>query len=71
MAINKVQFQRGLSMVEFIDRYGDEEQCEQALMASRWPDGFACPRCSVGSYSPFRRDGLLCLQCTRAATSAA
>lgn len=64
MAINKVQFQRGLSMAEFMGRYGDEEQCEQALMASRWPDGFVCPRCNAGAHTPFRRDGLLYLQCS-------
>jgi hypothetical protein len=36
MAINKVQFQRGLSMADFMARYGDEEQCEEVLMTSRW-----------------------------------
>ena len=38
MAMNRVQFQAGLSMAEFMDRYGSEEQCEAALAASRWPD---------------------------------
>ena len=37
MAMNRVQFQRGLSMVEFMQRYGTERQCEQALEAVRWP----------------------------------
>jgi ISXO2-like transposase domain/Transposase zinc-ribbon domain len=64
MAINRVQFQRGLSMAEFIVRYGDEERCEQALMALRWPDGFVCPRCSAAGHGTFRRDGLLYLQCS-------
>jgi transposase-like protein len=64
MAINKIQFQPGLSMVEFMKRYGREEQCEQALMASRWPNGFACPRCGAGGHMPFRREGLLYFQCT-------
>lgn len=64
MAINRVQFQRGLSMAEFTDRYGDEGQCEQSLMASRWPTGFVCPRCKAGGHTTFRRDGLLYLQCT-------
>jgi hypothetical protein len=63
MAINKIQFQRGLSMAEFLSRYGTEDQCEQALMASRWPAGFACPRCDSGVHTTFRRDGLLYLQC--------
>ena len=64
MAINKVQFQRGLSMAEFMDRYGDEEQCEQALMVSRWPAGFTCPRCSAPGHTTFRREGLLYMQCS-------
>jgi hypothetical protein len=64
MAINRIQFQRGLSMTEFMDRYGSEAQCEQALMASRWPDGFVCPRCDTDAHTPFRREGLLYLQCS-------
>lgn len=35
MAMNRVQFQPGLSMPEFMDQYGTEEQCEDAVFASR------------------------------------
>jgi hypothetical protein len=35
MAMNRVQFQRGLPMVEFLDRYGTQDKCEAALVASR------------------------------------
>ncbi len=35
MAINKIQFQAGLSLHEFLCQYGAEEQCEAALFASR------------------------------------
>ena len=35
MGINKVQFQRGLPMAEFMERYGTQEQCHAALVASR------------------------------------
>ena len=45
MAMNRVQFQPGLSMAEFMDRYGSEASCEAALIDSRWPMGFACPSC--------------------------
>jgi len=31
MARNRVQFQKGLSMAAFNQRYGTEEQCEAAL----------------------------------------
>ncbi len=32
MAMDQVQFQRGLSIADFMDRYGNDEQCEAALM---------------------------------------
>lgn len=45
MAMNRVQFQAGLSMRDFQSRYGSEEQCESALFAARWPQGWRCSRC--------------------------
>ena len=45
MARNKVQFQKGLSLGEFQRLYGGEDQCHDALVAWRWPDGFVCPGC--------------------------
>ena len=63
MTMNRVQFQAGLSMTEFMDRYGSVEQCEAALIASRWPSGFACPACGGGHSSSFRRQGRLYFQC--------
>jgi len=57
MAMNRVQFQRGLSMAEFLDRYGAEDKCEAALMASRWPEGFRCPRCGGAEHTVFLHDG--------------
>jgi len=45
MARNKIQFQKGLSLNEFLKRYGTEDQCFEALYAWRWPRGFACPLC--------------------------
>ena len=56
MARNPVQFQKGLSLIEFNRRYGTDEQCHAALIAMRWPDGFVCPHCKgrKHSYSPAR-----------------
>lgn len=45
MPMNRIQFQPGVSLPEFFDRYGSEEQCAAALKALRWPHGFRCPRC--------------------------
>ncbi len=45
MSINAIQFQHGLSLAQFQVRYGSEPQCEQALVAARWPQGFKCAHC--------------------------
>jgi len=63
MAMNTVQFQKGLSMVEFLDRYGREEQCERAVIESRWPRGFVCPACEGTRSRSFRRGGLQYWEC--------
>lgn len=63
MAINPVQFQKGLSMVEFVAEYGTEAKCYRALYRSRWPQGFRCPACSNRSRSRFRRAGRMYYQC--------
>lgn len=65
MAMNRVQFQRGLSMAEFIDRYGTDEKCAAALVQSRWPTGFRCPDCGDERHSRFVREGRAYWQCHR------
>jgi ribosomal protein L37AE/L43A len=57
MARNPVQFQKGLSLMEFNRRYGTDDQCHAALVAMRWPGGFECPYCKghKHSYSAARR----------------
>lgn len=45
VARNPVQFQKGLSLGDFLARYGSEEQCHAALVELRWPNGFTCPQC--------------------------
>jgi hypothetical protein len=50
MPRNKVQFQKGMSLSEFLEHYGTEAQCEAALIAWRWPQG--CRR-----FRGRRRDG--------------
>lgn len=63
MAMNRVQFQAGLSMPEFLKDYGTEAQCEQALEAVRWPQGFRCPRCNAASHYVVRDGSRKVLQC--------
>lgn len=64
MGINQVQFQKGLSMAEFMKRYGTEENCHAALVGSRWPNGFACPQCGCARHCSFERKGLQYWQCS-------
>lgn len=51
MAMNKIQFQAGLSMRDFQRQYGTDEQCEAAVFASRWRQGWNCPRCAGARYA--------------------
>ena len=39
-------------MTDFLKAYGTEFQCEQALAAMRWPDGFVALD-ATGSVTPF------------------
>ena len=55
MCKNKVQFQKGLSLSEFMDKFGTEAQCEAALEAAKWPDGFLCANCGHNSFSCLTR----------------
>jgi len=63
MPMNRVQFQPGLSMPEFMQLYGTHERCEVALTLARWPKGFSCPACGGSSRTSFRRQGRLYWQC--------
>ena len=50
MCKNKIQFQRGYSLLELFHDYGTEEQCTQALFQWKWPEGFVCPECGTKSF---------------------
>ena len=64
MGINRVQFQKGLSLPEFMERYGTEAQCHAAVVAQRWPNGFVCPACGGTRHCAFERKGLSYWQCS-------
>lgn len=63
MAMNRIQFQPGLSMPEFLKRYGVESQCAVALEKVRWPDGFCCPRCGSAAHCVLRGSTHKVFQC--------
>ncbi|WAH66483.1 IS1595 family transposase [Xanthomonas hortorum] len=64
MAMNRVQFQAGLSLPAFLKRYGCEAKCEQALEAARWPQGFVCPQCAGTAHCRFERKACAYWQCS-------
>ncbi len=51
MAMNKIQFQAGMSLHKFLRHYGTEAQCEAALFTSRWQQGWKCLHCDGKHYS--------------------
>lgn len=63
MAINEIQFQKGLSLAKFMKDYGTEEQCEDALVTARWRHGYECPRCAHKLAYEFKRSGNRYWQC--------
>jgi ISXO2-like transposase domain/Transposase zinc-ribbon domain len=64
MARNKVQFQKGLSEVEFERLYGTEDLCRAALEKWRWPNGFICPACDGREHHFIKTRGLYqCSEC--------
>lgn len=72
MPQNPIQFQHGMSLSEFIEKFGTEAKCEAALEHARWPSGFLCPTCGKREYSRFLADGRWYWQCAhcRAQTTA-
>lgn len=64
MAKNIVQFQAGYSLFEFIQDYGTEDQCHQALYEWRWPTGFVCSECGSKKHCILNTRRLYqCYQC--------
>jgi transposase-like protein len=62
--MNRIQFQPGLSMPEFFRQFGTEAQCEAALEAARWPEGFRCPHCGSAAHCVVRSRGRKLYQCS-------
>ena len=63
MARNKVQFQKGMSEVQFDVLYGTEPLCHDALVRWRWPEGFVCPDCKCREHCIVKRGARSLYQC--------
>lgn len=66
MAKNTVQFQPGMSLPAFLEQYGSESQCREALIQQRWPQGFHCPACDHAGHCRLKQhDVFQCNRCKR------
>lgn len=64
MSQNAIQFQQGLSWAQFHSRYGSEAQCEAAVVAARWPQGWRCAHCNCKRFFHTRNgQGRLLWEC--------
>ena len=50
MAYNFIQFQHDMSLPKFIQCFGTEGACIEALQRARWPAGLVCPRCGGSAH---------------------
>jgi ribosomal protein L37AE/L43A len=64
MPQNPIQFQKGMSLDDFINQYGTEILCEDALEKARWGKGFSCPKCGDSKHSFFYRKNRKVWQCS-------
>jgi transposase-like protein len=69
MAKNKIQFQKGLSLTQFLSQYGTDEQCRSVLFKMRWPQGFVCPLCGHKRYCEIKQRKVFQCYCCRQQTS--
>ena len=69
MARNQVQFQKGISLPEFIRQFGTQEQCHDALFKWRWPGGFICPDCGHHGYCKISARSVYQCHCCHRQTS--
>jgi len=68
MATNMIQFQKGLSMNDFFERFGSEYQCREYLEKARWPKGFECPKCKCTEHCVVYHGDQKAFQCDRCRT---
>lgn len=53
-----------MSLIEFIDCCGTEEQCREKLIQLRWPEGHKCEKCGSMRYSKINgRNEYYCMDC--------
>ncbi len=64
MSIYEIQFQKGLSLPDFLHEFGSEDQCEAYIFSMKWPSGFKCSKCGHEHMTSFKRRDRTIHQCT-------
>ena len=59
------------NMVEFMERFAEEEACRDYLIAVRWPQGFVCPGCRGSTGWTTTRGTIFCGSCRRQTSATA
>ena len=54
-----------LNMMEFLEKFGHDEECMAYLRGVRWPEGFVCPSCGSGEGWTTARGTVYCGNCKR------
>ncbi len=50
----KLDFFQEMNILEFIDKFKDEDSCKAYLAEYKWKDGFSCPRCGCTEHHQSR-----------------
>jgi len=62
--------QASMTLMEFMEKFGEEEQCREHLYQMRWPEGFVCPKCGAKDepYNIKSHHRFQCKHCNHQAT---
>ncbi len=60
----RIQFQSGLSLPEFIAKFGTRGQCEEHLYKTKWPNGFTCKKCGCNDSVSFNKGRHTVFECS-------
>lgn len=56
-------FHNPMTAIEFIDKFRTEDDCVDALIKLRWPNGFICPNCGHDDAYKLKRELFQCTVC--------
>jgi ribosomal protein L37AE/L43A len=63
MSKQSIQFQKGLSINNFMSNYGTETKCKAALEQARYCRGYSCPKCGKTTFCIVYHRGIKTWQC--------